>query len=70
MESVGFGIDFGTTNSVVSAYDGRKITSFTDNQGLPHPSVLWFQNGDTSRPVVGAAAVSDRRRAKKRNFWK
>jgi molecular chaperone DnaK len=56
MESVGFGIDFGTTNSVVSAYDGRKITSFTDNQGLPHPSVLWFQNGDTSRPVVGAAA--------------
>jgi molecular chaperone DnaK len=51
---LGFGIDFGTTNSVVSAFDGRKITSFVDNNKLPHPSVIWYR-GD-SKPIVGRQA--------------
>ncbi|MGB3312334.1 MAG: Hsp70 family protein [Nodosilinea sp.] len=55
MSTVGFGIDFGTTNSVVSAYDGRSLTSFMDNKGLPHPSVIWFR-GDGEEKIVGREA--------------
>lgn len=51
---VGFGIDFGTTNSVAAAFNGREITPFVDSNNLPHPSVIWYQ-GD-SQPIVGRAA--------------
>lgn len=51
---VGFGIDFGTTNSVAAAFNGRKLTSFVDNEGLPHPSIVWYR-GD-SQPIVGRNA--------------
>jgi len=51
---VGFGIDFGTTNSVVSAFNGQELTPFVDNNNLPHPSVLWYR-GD-GKPVVGREA--------------
>ena len=51
---VGFGIDFGTTNSVAAAFNGRKVTPFTDNNKLPHPSVIWYR-GD-GKPIVGRKA--------------
>jgi len=51
---VGFGIDFGTTNSVASAFDGRKLRSFVGKDKLPHPSILWYK-GD-GNPVVGREA--------------
>jgi len=51
---VGFGIDFGTTNSVAAAFNGREVTSFVDDKNLPHPSVIWYQ-GD-SPPIVGRKA--------------
>jgi molecular chaperone DnaK len=51
---VGFGIDFGTTNSVASAFDGRELTTFVDNNNLPHPSVLWYRG--EGRPAVGREA--------------
>lgn len=50
-----FGIDFGTTNSLVATAgtDGR-ITCFTDETlDLPHPSVVWYSG---SGPVVGRDA--------------
>lgn len=52
---VGYGIDFGTTNSVAAAFDGRKITTFVDDSKLPHPSVVWYNN-DFTRPIVGRKA--------------
>lgn len=51
---VGFGIDFGTTNSVAAAFNGREVTPFVDDIKLPHPSVVWYQ-GD-SQPIVGRKA--------------
>lgn len=42
---IGYGIDFGTTNSLLSFHDGRETFSFKDGEGLPHPSVVWF-HGD------------------------
>lgn len=38
-----FGIDFGTTNSVVSTYDSlnKEITNFV-LEDLPHPSIVWY----------------------------
>jgi len=55
MSVPGFGIDFGTTNSVVSAYDGNDIFSFVDEKELPHPSVIWFK-GDDEATIVGKEA--------------
>lgn len=51
---VSYGIDFGTTNSIVAAFDGRKTTSFLDDKKLPHPSIIWYQ-GD-KKPIVGRQA--------------
>ena len=41
----GFGIDFGTTNSVVAVCDKstRKVSSLLDASGRPHPSVVWYR---------------------------
>lgn len=50
---IGFGIDFGTTNSLLSFHDGRQTFSFKDSEDLPHPSVVWF-HGD--KVVVGREA--------------
>lgn len=49
-----FGLDFGTTNSLVSVIQGEKAISLVD-QGdrRPHPSVVWYRGGDV---VVGRAA--------------
>lgn len=52
---VGFGIDFGTTNSVAAAFDGRRVTPFVDSNNLPHPSVVWY-NKDFPKPVIGRGA--------------
>jgi molecular chaperone DnaK len=40
----GFGIDFGTTNSVVAVCDGatRRPSALLDSNGRPHASVVWF----------------------------
>lgn len=45
--SVGFGIDFGTTNSVAAVYktDIRRTIPLTDENSLPHPSVVWYKSG-------------------------
>ena len=51
---IGFGIDFGTTNSVAAAFDGRELTSFVDNNGRPHPSVLWYRGSE--KPIIGRKA--------------
>ncbi|MBM3798159.1 MAG: Hsp70 family protein [Acidobacteria bacterium] len=54
-----FGIDFGTTNSVASFIQrdpnqNRWLPEvFTDEQGRPHPSVVWYSGSDT---VVGRQA--------------
>lgn len=42
-----FGIDFGTTNSLVSLVDRERPISFVDQTtNSPHPSVLWYR-GDS-----------------------
>lgn len=51
---IGFGIDFGTTNSVAAVFNGREVTPFVDSNNLPHPSIIWYQ-GD-SQPIVGREA--------------
>jgi actin-like ATPase involved in cell morphogenesis len=46
-----FGIDFGTSNSLVAhVRDGRVVRSFVDrNQNnMPHPSVVWYRAADVS----------------------
>lgn len=51
-----FGIDFGTTNSLVSFIDdgGSKAVDLTNlDDGRPHPSVVWYRGGEK---VVGRAA--------------
>jgi molecular chaperone DnaK len=49
------GLDFGTTNSLVSFVLGSRATALTDkaNGDLPHPSVVWFHGTDV---VVGRRA--------------
>ena len=53
---VGFGIDFGTTNSLVAIHQphSRTTTVFADKKGLPHPSVVWYRLGEP--PRVGREA--------------
>ena len=51
---VGFGIDFGTTNSVAAAFNGEKTIPFLDSDNRPHPSVLWYQG--STKPIVGREA--------------
>jgi molecular chaperone DnaK len=50
----GFGIDFGTTNSLI-AYFSPEIApepgAFLDS-GRPHPSLVWYKP-DSTQPVVG-----------------
>jgi actin-like ATPase involved in cell morphogenesis len=49
-----FGLDFGTTNSLLSVIgrDGRPIY-LTDERDRPHPSVVWYRAGEI---VVGRKA--------------
>jgi len=53
---MGFGIDFGTTNSVVAAHNLKsgKTTVCRDGKGLPHPSVVWYRLDEL--PRVGREA--------------
>jgi molecular chaperone DnaK len=43
-----FGLDFGTTNSLISYIDpeGSRALSLTDPSGRPHPSVVWYRGTD------------------------
>src|SRR5207245_3970715 len=55
----GYGIDFGTTNSVVAMCDGttERVRAYTDrSNNLPHPSVVWYR-GD--QVVVGREAKTN-----------
>ena len=53
--SEAFGIDFGTTNSVVAVVSGPgPATALFANGKLPHPSVVWYAPGRA--PVAGEAA--------------
>ncbi len=47
------GFDFGTTNSLVSLVEGDRVISFTDEQGLPIPSVVCYEG---SKTIVGRDA--------------
>lgn len=49
-----FGLDFGTTNSLLSVIgqDGHPI-HFTDEIDRPHPSVVWYRGGEV---IVGRKA--------------
>src|ERR1039458_8517629 len=40
---IGYGIDFGTTNSVVGICDAGPKRAVLNEDGNPHPSVVWFQ---------------------------
>jgi len=40
---LGFGIDFGTTNSVVGICEGGRTRAVLNEDGKPHPSVVWYQ---------------------------
>lgn len=51
MATVGF--DFGTTNSLISFVQGERVISFTDDQGLPIPSVVSYEG---SQSIVGREA--------------
>ncbi|HEY8162232.1 MAG TPA: Hsp70 family protein [Methylocystis sp.] len=53
MTVVTFGIDFGTTNSLASSIIGRRAVSLTDDEGRPHPSVLWYRGSEI---VIGREA--------------
>lgn len=49
-----FGLDFGTTNSLITVIVGDRTIPLTDlNTNRPHPSVVWYRGGEV---VVGAAA--------------
>lgn len=52
---VSFGIDFGTTNSLVSSFDGQTLVSHKNINDKPHPSVLFFPN-HTDPPQCGHIA--------------
>ena len=48
----GYGIDFGTTNSIISRYDTDLVcsigwTDFTDDFGRPYPSVVWYKTDNS-----------------------
>lgn len=47
------GFDFGTTNSLISIVQGDRVLSFTDEQGLPTPSVVCYEGTQT---IVGREA--------------
>lgn len=54
-----FGLDFGTTTSLISVIrlddETGRLTPFTFTQnGMPHPSVVWYPGG---APVVGRRAM-------------
>ena len=49
------GIDFGTTNSLISVVLSGKVKYFTDGKGHPHPSVVAYTG---TKPVVGKKAKS------------
>ena len=54
MTETNFGIDFGTTNSLVSVVVGGRSLALVDQvTQRPHPSVIWYRGGDT---VVGRVA--------------
>ena len=55
MSSRAFGIDFGTTNSLVAtvAGDGTTAISLLASDARPHPSVVWYRAGGV---VVGREA--------------
>ncbi len=48
-----FGLDFGTTNSLVSVIVQEQVLSFTNELELPHPSVVWFKGHEV---IVGREA--------------
>jgi molecular chaperone DnaK len=53
----GYGIDFGTTNSIVAYYDHmneKAVPLLSIEDGRPHPSVVWYRVGGKS--VVGREA--------------
>lgn len=52
---VSYGIDFGTTNSLVSSFDGQTLVSHKNANNKPHPSVVYFPN-HTDPPQCGHAA--------------
>lgn len=52
---VSYGIDFGTTNSLVSSFDGQTLVSHKNVNNKPHPSVVYFPN-HTDPPQCGHAA--------------
>jgi molecular chaperone DnaK len=48
-----FGLDFGTTNSLVALVQGDRVIHFLDGNE-PHPSVVWYRSGEIT--VVGRVA--------------
>ena len=60
MKDLAFGIDFGTTNSLLSVWgarvrEGRKLPEpLLQGAGHPHPSVVWYQL--ERPPIVGEQA--------------
>lgn len=55
----GFGIDFGTTNSVVAVCDSstQRVSPLLDSGGFPHPSVVWLRADGTV--IVGRKAKNN-----------
>jgi molecular chaperone DnaK len=47
------GLDFGTTNSLVSVVSGHRVLPLTAEDDLPHPSVVWYHGTEV---VVGRQA--------------
>jgi molecular chaperone DnaK len=57
MKTAGFGIDFGTTNSLLAFHNpaGRVTTACRDSEtALPHPSVLWYRPGEATKAGLEA----------------
>ncbi len=54
--TLSYGIDFGTTNSLVSSFDGRSLVSHRNRKDKPHPSVVHFPN-DFDKPICGDNAL-------------
>ncbi len=48
-----FGLDFGTTNSLVALVQDGQVIRFLDADE-PHPSVVWYRSGEET--VVGRVA--------------
>ena len=48
-----FGLDFGTTNSLVAYVEDNKAQALLDRHHLPHPSVVWYHGTEC---VVGRDA--------------